>query len=166
MLTLLLTTALALAGKWDGAETDVIVERVIPAPAEALYTPLTDLQALARVFPTDCVNDWTHGTRTAGVGALTRVTYRMGPMRRRLTATLTKAEPGRYVELDHMGRKGFVTQVRLEELAAGGTKVTLGTWIEAPPWPFKGVYFKKVRPAWLACYERTLDNLAATAGSP
>lgn len=163
MLIVMLLSLAAQAGKWDGAESDVIVERTIPADADALWLPLTNLASLSQVFPADCVTDWAHGTTTSGVGAMTRVTYRMGSMKRRLTATISKAESPRYVELDHEGKKGFVTQFRLEPVE-GGTKVTLGTWITAPPAPFKGVFYNSVRPAWLDCYERTLDNLAATAG--
>lgn len=162
MMWLLLLTVAAHAGRWDDATSDIVVERVIPASPDRVHAPLLNLQVLEQVFPADCVTDWVHGTPTSGVGAMTRVTYRMGSMKRRLTATISKSEPGRLLELDHDGRKGFVTQFRLEAVPEG-SKVTLGTWIEAPPRPFKGIFFKNVRPAWEACYTAALDNLHAMA---
>ena len=157
---LLLGTIAAHAGKWDGAPSDVIVERVIPAEPAALTAPLSNLQVLAQLLPSDCVTDWANGTVTSGVGATSRVTYEMGPLRRRLTMNVTKVEEGRFVELDHPGKKGFVTQFRIEP-ADGGAKVTLGTYLSPPPRPFQGIYFSKVRPAWERCWTRALDNLYA-----
>jgi hypothetical protein len=159
MLWLLFVTIVAAASPkpWEGQSSDVVVERAVGASVEVLVPRLADLTFAEQIFPSDCLLDWAHGSVTSGSGALARVTYDMGAMKRRLTATVTRVED-HVVEYDHAGKKGFITQWRL---SADGdrTTVSLGTYIHAPPWPFRGMYFKKIHPAWTQCYERTLDNL-------
>jgi hypothetical protein len=153
--------AAAWAGKWTDTPSDVIVMRDIDAPTERIHPLVSDLRSLEGLLPADCATDWQHGARSRGVGARARLKYTIGPMRRTLSAVISKDQPA-VVEIDHEGNKGFVTQWQLAELD-GGTRVTLGTYLMPPPWPFKGVYFKKVMPAWEDCYERTLDALEARA---
>jgi hypothetical protein len=153
--------ALALAGKWDGAESDVVVERELTVDVQQTFDLLTDVEALQQLFPEDCVADWALGEPTTGIGANARVTYRMAGMKRRLTLTVSKAEAFYVVELDHPENKGFITQWALSEPGPGRAVVQLGTYLNAPPWPFKGYYYNKVQPAWTDCYTRTLDALDA-----
>lgn len=154
MLWLLLTLTTALASRWDDHPSDVIVERTIEAPAESIFDAVSQFRYLSELFPEHCVEDWAIGSPSTA-----RLTYHMGPMRRRLTAKVTRAESGRLVEIDHEGDKGFVTQFRFEP-RGDATHVTLATWIHPPPRPFRRVYFKRVRPAWLTCYSEALEELA------
>jgi len=158
----LMFPALAIAANpkpWDGKASDVVVERELSVPVEVLVPQLADFTFAEQIFPAECLTDWTHGSTTSGMGALTRVTYSVGAMKRRLTATITRMED-HVVEYDHTGKKGFITQWRLSA-GESGTKISLGTYINAPPWPFRGMYFRKIHPAWMACYGQTLDNLEA-----
>ena len=43
----------------------------------------------------------------------------------------------------------------------GATRVELKTWLAPPPAPFKGVFYKKVLPAWQSCWEQAVANIAA-----
>jgi uncharacterized protein YndB with AHSA1/START domain len=156
---LLFLSSVALAGKWDGAETDISAERVIPAAPEAVFSHLLDLDHLRALFPTDCVGLWEPGGRTYGEGANAVVRYDMGAMHRKLAMTLVRAEAPHLIDLDHLGSRGFVTRWSLSE-EAGGTKVRLLTPLNAPPAPFRGYFQNVVRPEWVECYERTLTNLA------
>ena len=153
--------ALALAGKWDGAESDIIVERELTVDVQEAFAVLTDVEALQQIFPEDCLEDWALGAPTTGIGANARVTYHMAGMKRRLTLTISKAEEHYVIELDHPEKKGFTTQFALSEPGPGRAFVKLGTYLNAPPWPFKGYYYDKVLPAWTDCYSRTLDALEA-----
>lgn len=158
----LLIASVAIAGKpkpWDGMSSDIVVEREVGVGVEVLVPKLTDLQFAAAIFPEECMYDWSHGSTTSGLGAIARVTYHMGSMKRRLTAKVTRVED-HVVEYDHEGNKGFITQWRMSP-AAEGTTLSLGTYIHAPPWPFRPLYFNKIHPKWTACYEQAMDNLAA-----
>jgi len=157
MWTLLIGIALA-ASPWDGLQSDVVVSRTVPAPATEVYARLTDLRQLEAMFPDDCAQDWTYGEVTSGVGAQVTMTYKWSLARRRLAATITNGEEGRWFDLDHHGDKGFVTRFRLEPLT-GGTRVEATTYVDAPPWPVRGRYFMRVRPMWAFCYSRLLGNL-------
>ncbi len=161
MLWLLFVTVATAANPkpWDGMSSDIVIERDIPVSVDVLVPKLSDLKFAEEIFPEDCVYEWAHGTTSAGLGGLARVTYHMGNMKRRLTAKVTRVE-NHVVEYDHDGKKGFITQWRL---TADGpsTKVSLGTYINAPPWPFRPMYFKKIHPKWTNCYERAMDNLNA-----
>ena len=161
MIALLVSSAFA--GKWDGYSADVRAERAVAASPAEVTDAVRDLAAWARLVPADCAT-WELQDRTAGVGARARVTYTIASMRRRLTVEISKDEPGRLVELDHAGNKGFFTQV-VPVASDTGSTVTLTTFLEPPPWPFRGVFFHKVQPAWVACYERTLDAFAGIHGS-
>lgn len=158
---LLLLIPMALAGKWDGAETDIRAERVIPAAPEAVFSHLLDLGHLRAIFPTDCVGLWEPGERTFGEGANAIVRYDMAAMHRKLPMTLVRAEAPRLIDLDHLGARGFVTRWTLAAEPDGtSTKVKLETPLNAPPAPFRGYFQNVVRPEWLGCYARTLENLA------
>lgn len=157
----LLLAGLAFAGKFDGAETDIIVEGDVAKSQQELFDTFVDFPAMSKVFPADCVEDWGFGVPSAGIGATTVVTYHMGPMKRRLTGHVSKAEEHYVVEWDHDSKKGFVTQFVLKENDDGTTHVKLGSYVAAPPWPFKPVYFNKVKPAWESCYRQAMSNLGA-----
>lgn len=154
----------ALAGKWEGATSDVSVSKVVAAEAEAIHAKLVDWHAWQDLMPIDCAREWEFQGDRTGLGARATAMYTYGPMHRRLEGVITKDEPGRVLETELAGRKGWFTQVRYAA-AEGGTLVTLSSPVTRPKWPLTGVFFSKVRPAWSTCYEQTLDKLADTFGS-
>lgn len=158
MWVLLSALALGAPPAWKEAPGDVIVEATLPGSPEALYGALSDLRTLAALYPTDCTPEWETTGATSGPEARTRVTWRLGLWQRKLTAVYGKMVPGRLVQLDHQGNKGFVTQWVLDAVD-GGTHVTMGTYIAPPPWPFKRTYVFHVQPAWADCQARVLQAL-------
>lgn len=146
----------------DGDDSDIVARTVVPAsPAEVAKT-LSDLRAHEGLWPEGCTRKWVHGTVNVGPGAAAELVYTMGPMRRRLAMTLSRAEGERLVELDHAGNKGFVSRFTLTpgEL---GTEVVFHTWVNAPPKPFRKLYTRRVQPVWQSCQQGFLDALAAGA---
>jgi hypothetical protein len=154
-----LWVCLAWAGKWDGVESNIVSKATIALPPAAVYARIDDWNGVRAIYDVDCVTDWVIGDPTGGVGAQARMTYNHRMMHRRLTAKITKLIDGRYVDLDHLGNKGFVTRFELSETPTG-TAVTMTTYTNPPPWPFKPYFFKKVKPAWEACQEKAMANLA------
>jgi hypothetical protein len=146
------------ANPWDNHDASIRVEKLVNASPMEIYETVVDLRKLSEIFPATCVQDWALSGQTAGVGARGRVTYRFEKLKRRLTVTISKAEPGRYVELDHLGSKGFISRWLMQENGAT-TMLSLETFMNPPPWPFKGYYYQAIQPKWRACYELTLDNL-------
>ena len=63
---------MALAGKWDAAQPDVIAAKVIDRSAEEMFTQMADLQAFAEIVPESCASDWQWSGQTAGRGAKAR----------------------------------------------------------------------------------------------
>jgi hypothetical protein len=168
MHALALLLALAHAGKWDDAPTDVVVRANLPAPADQVHHTLADLKVLAQLLPADCAKDWEFTSTTRGVGSRARVTYTYGPLKRTLTAQVVNDESGRLWRIDHdHEKKGFFIQFTYPPMQAPDlTAVELTTPLNPPPWPLKGAFFKKVRPAWEDCYNRLLQNLQAKVAQP
>jgi len=148
----------AMAGRFEGESSDVVKTSVTTKSQQEVFTQLSDLANWPEIFGDTCMTDWAQGSQTQGVGGQMALTYRMGPMKRRLVGTIQKAEPSYVIEVDHGGRRGFVTQVQLKPNAVG-TDVILGTYLNPPPWPFKGAYYNKVKPAWESCYSAALRRL-------
>ena len=164
MWTLLLSLALAAASSPNVStdqDADVVASKVIAAPPEALYARLLDLKQIKAISEDACVSRWVFGPITSGVGASASMRYHAGAMHRRLTMTLTKVDENRRITLDHAGKKGFITTWDFAAQDAG-TNVEFHTWLSIPPWPFRKYYFKKVQPAWVACQQAALQNLAQT----
>jgi|GEM_PF-2915789 len=138
---------------------DVVAQRTIHAPADVVYTQLLDLESHESWWPEGCTQKWEFGTTTVGVGANVRLTYRVAMMRRRLTATISEGDPGRYLKLDHAGKRGFATTWTLEAVGED-TKVEVHTWVDPPPWPLTATYMNTIRPAWKECHKGLLDNVA------
>lgn len=164
MLPALLTLGLSSGPAVADADTspqssDIVAIRSIAASPEAVVAVLSDLHRVETLWPADCTRDWLHGAVSAGPGASAELTYTMGPMRRRLAATLSRVEAGRFVELDHAGKRGFITRWVLTpgEL---GTSVEAHTWIQPPPWPFGKLYTNRVQPVWQGCQEGFLEALS------
>jgi hypothetical protein len=160
MLFLAFVATPAAAGKWAGKNADVVAVRVLPVEAPVLYQRLLDLETFRAMLPADCAGDWELGEPRSGVGAQGSVRYDIEGMHRHLDFVLNKAEAPRQVDLDHLGRRGFVTRMLLRPVDTG-TELELHTYLSPPSWPFTAYFYKKVQPAWLDCYERALQNLAA-----
>ena len=153
-------TAVALAGKWTGEPSDIVVERQIAAPTSSVYGALVDLEALGELMPDTCVAEWVVAPPAVGPGARVTVHYTIGLVRRRLPGVLSDLQVDRVVDLVHEGKRGFTTRWQLEA-AAEGTRVKMTTFLSAPPWPVTGPYFTRIKPAWETCQA---DLLAALAG--
>ena len=150
----------AAAGKWAGKNADVVAVRVLPVETPVLYERLLDLDTFRAMLPADCAADWELGEPRKGVGANGSVRYDIEGMHRRLDFVLNKAEAPQRIDIDHLGNRGFVTRMALRPVESG-TEVELHTYLEPPRWPFTAYFFNKVQPAWVDCYERALQNLAA-----
>jgi len=153
-------SAAALAGKWSDAPTDVDVRLVVPARAEDVHALLSDHRGWQQVVPPSCASEWELLSLTFGVGARARTTWTLGPLTRRRTVRIAKEQPGLFLELEHEGNKGWFTQVRYGPAGTGHAEVQLHTPLAAPPWPLRGVFYARVRPAWEACYAGTLRAIA------
>lgn len=150
----------ALAGPFDGLESDVSVTRDFPASPADVHRMTADLAVYRDLFPEECAKDWLVRQPTRGVDATLDVRYTFGPLKRKLTAVVTKETPGVLFQIEHKGPRGWFTQFRLEPgNSATTTRVTLLTPLTAPPWPLKRIFFRRVRPAMQACYEQVLATL-------
>jgi hypothetical protein len=160
---LLVLTSLSLSVE-PAPDADVVVTRLVSAPLAAVREHLGRPSRFEFSVPTECIRKVEPvGAVIEGVGAAFDVTYLMEGWRRKLRARVSVAE-ARRIEWDHEGNRGFITRFSLTE-AEGGTSVTAHTFLNAPPRPFQRYYFRRVQPAWKACYERFLDNVATSAGT-
>ncbi len=139
-------------------DSDIVATRLLPLSADVVYNHLLDLRNQEKLWSDDCAKKWVHGDVSVGVGASTQLIYVPSFMRRKLTATLSKAEPDKLIDLDHAGNKGFVMRWKLSP-EGEGTRVDVHTYIQAPPRPFVKAYFNRVRPAWQLCHQQALDTL-------
>jgi hypothetical protein len=147
-----------MAGKWDGEEADVLLRQVVPLSREEIQRTLGDWKGWERLLP--CSSEWELQERTTGVGARAKALYTIGPMRQRLVGVFRQDEPGVVLKLETEGKRGWFTQLTFADAPEGMTEVTLHTPLVAPKWPFTGVFFTKVRPAWEQCYNELLGSLA------
>jgi len=152
---LLLSLSALAASPWADANADIVAERLLPAPAATIADKLDSTEDIAAILPTECTVDWLH---TDPLGPA-RVTYQIKSFKRRLTAKLSIPRPKRVIELDHEGKKGFVTRFLLTEVPDEGTRVQLTTFLNGPGWPLRKYYYETVQPQWVACYEQALITL-------
>jgi hypothetical protein len=176
MLALLLTLAHAQAApspsRWEGLPTDIVAEHVFAVPPEVVTAALGDLARVGVVVPRDCVGRWEVGQRTSGEGATAAVRYDIALMHRSLALTVSRIVPGRYVDWDHPGRKGFVTRFTVAPVSPAGdtaqeagtaappaTRVTMQSFFTGPTCPLRRYYHRVMKPEWEACQARTLVAL-------
>jgi hypothetical protein len=145
---------------------DVRAERELAAPAEAIQAEVADLARARLLFPPECTSDWEFAPITAGVGGAAELTWHAGAMHRRLVARIERVEVPWLVTWQHDGKLGFEVMWRLDALESGGTKVTLSTAMDPPPWPVRRHWTFRVHPEWTACYEGTLDRLQSLVDGP
>lgn len=154
------------ATSWPSA--DVTASGTVAASPQQVLSVLTDLPAVARVLPRECVGTFTVGTPSSGKGATALVRYDMAAMHRKLQLTVTRAddEGARViVDWDHAGNRGFVTRW-VVEAGEGGSAVKLSTPINPPPWPFTRYYYDAVKPEWDACQAQFIEAVGAEAAAP
>ncbi|MEM6927824.1 MAG: SRPBCC family protein [Myxococcota bacterium] len=148
----------AVAGKWDASPTDVEVTRLFDASPGELHEQVDDLAEWAARWPEDCATQWEPGPTTAGAEGTGTIRYTFKPLRRRLEMRVTRDEPGHVFEIEHPSKRGWFTQLTYRKVDEG-TELVLLTPLNAPPWPFKPVFFNKIRPAMEDCYRRWLDAI-------
>jgi len=135
-------------------QSDVHAEIPFNGDAGEVVRLLSDVPRLREILPEDCARKWV-GSGT-GVGSSFEVTYTMGWWKRRLEATITRADARQGVEWDHHGNRGFVTRWTVTG-NENGSVLGVTTWIHPPPWPFKRTYYKRIKPRWELCYRQALD---------
>jgi hypothetical protein len=161
---LLLLSSLALAGTWDNVSTDIHARGRVTASPEAVTTLVSDLARMKALVPADCVGRWEPGLRTSGEGATSEVRYDIGLMHRTLPLVVSKVVPGRYVDWDHPGKKGFVTRWALTP-DGDGTFLDMTSYFAGPGWPLRRYYHGVMKPEWEGCQARTVAAIAASFGS-
>jgi hypothetical protein len=137
---------------------DIVITKAIPAPAATVYAYLLDLKHEPDLWTPDCAGSWSFGNVTRGLGATGHVRYTAAEWSRTLDMVLSKVQENFRIEIEHTGKKGFTTTWTLRDQGLS-TSVELHTWLNAPPWPFRRFYFRKVQPAWTSCHARVLENL-------
>lgn len=162
MIALALSAALA-ASPYAERTPAVAATASMEAPPEAVFPLLEDLEVFQQVLP--CASDWSFGTVRQGLGASVQLTYDIGSMHRRLNAAISQVKAPRVVDYDHAGNKGFVTRWEVEPEGAGSA-VRVTTYINPPPWPFRKLFFERIEPQWVACYEAALAGLAERVPEP
>ncbi len=152
-------TALALAGKWDGMEADIVAEVAVNAAMPVIREQFEDLHTLD-LYSDACASERMIGEPSAHVGAPFRVRYDAGPWSRLAEGTISEVGH-QYVDWEHTGRYGFTTRYQFtEDPETSETVVTMTTFLDTPPWPFRGIFFKRVRPGWAACHHELLTAVA------
>jgi hypothetical protein len=157
------TLLFALAALAIEPSADVVVSRRFDAAPEAIYAHLIDARNVKAAAPDACMRSWMFPGRTEGIGAQFRVVYALEGWRRRLDVSVVAADPPRRIEWDHHGNRGFTTRFTIAP-DEPGARVTVHTYLNEPPWPFRKYYVRKVQPAWRACYTELLENVAAVIG--
>lgn len=139
---------------------DIVAARTVEVSPEVVHAALTDLATHRAIHPDDCLLDWVVDEPAAGVGAEFTVTYRASWMRLRLHGRIARSEAPWLVELEHDGPRGIPVRWLVEPVAEG-SRVTLTAYVSPPPWPFRSLFFNRIRPTWTRCWERAVDRLAA-----
>ena len=152
--------SLALAGKWDGHESNIVAEVDIDAPIEVVLEQFLDLHTLD-LYSDECLSEKTIGEPNHGFGAPFRVRYHAGPWSRLVEGQI--ADIGhRHVDWEHTGNYGFTTRYAVTPSEDGpGSHVVMTTFLGTPVWPFRGLFFTRVRPGWTACHAELLAAVAA-----
>ncbi len=147
--------------------SDVVADVLIDAQATEVSDYLSRLDQVSEIFPEDCAQDWIVGPELQAPHAMGEVVVRAALLKRRLAVTYGEVIPGRIVDLDHTGDKGFVTRFEIisdvdlpKNIGGTGITVVMTTFLSPPNWPLKRYFERKIHPAWLDCHRRTLENLA------
>jgi len=153
---------LGVVGLALASSSNVEAEAHVAASPDVVTAYLSDLPRVAALFPETCAQRWSFEAAEDGAVSSGEVVYRAGWLRRKLTVTYGEIVPGSYVDLDHLGDKGFVTRFQLDASDEGGSLVTMTTFLSPPRWPLVKLYGNQVQPIWRDCHLRTLDALASS----
>jgi len=146
----------------DEPTSDVIAERTVQASPDAVYAVLADTERMSELAPERCMRKW----EVSPDGETFEVVYLVELWRRKLQARVVPAEPGRRLEWDHLGKKGFVSRFTVQASEQeGATDLRLVTYIRPPGWPLNRYYHRKIRPGWAECYDTFLQAIATQAES-
>ncbi len=162
---IVLSVALALAGKWDGMESNIVATTTIEAHVDTVRDKFADMDTM-NLYPPDCVSELQLGEPRQGYGAPFRVRYHAGPWTRLVEGRVEEVGH-RHVDVEHVGRFGFTTRYAVEvpqgaQASDGGpVNVTMTTFIDHPPWPFRKAFYTRVRPGWTACHDSLLAAVKA-----
>lgn len=141
----------------ENPEEDVRVARMIDGTPTEIAPMFEDTLSIEKLLPERCAFAWVHGDHPYGPASLM---YNIKSFQRRLTVTLAVEKPLRRIAMDHQGRKGFITEFKLEPRGEQ-TRVQITTYLNAPGWPMRRYYFNTVQPKWRRCYEQMLDGVEA-----
>jgi len=144
----------ALAG-FEGMSPDVVAVGDVTVEPVTLTARLADLRRGGDLWDEACAVGWTSTTADRAWARWTP-----GPMNRKVALAVVELQPGRKVKWEAEGDRGFFVHWRVEA-REGGSRVTVETPLLAPPWPVRGVFYRKVQPAWKACYEQAIRRLGA-----
>lgn len=147
----------ALSHPYEGRETDVTASTTFDGEVAPLVLWLEDPAHYAGLFPESCA-------RKVKVGdAEVRFTYITPPWKRKTTAFVARLEQDSgVVDWEHTGIGGFTSRFQIAPVEEGRVRVTFTHYVDMPPWPLRKPYFNEVQPAWQACTEQVLANLAGT----
>jgi len=166
-MTVLLLALLSFSGALaapipDDTNADIVATGHVAAEPMAVWEVVSDLTRQEKLL-SGCTKNWQHGEKHQGIGASAALIYTVKGWRRKLTATISKAEPGVRVLVDHAGNKGFITTWTLSPDGTG-TQVELRTLLNLAPRPFRKIYVNRIQPEWQACYATALGELATELG--
>lgn len=158
-----LAAALAFAGsgRWAGRDADITATATMAASPAAIRSVLDDPHVLERIFPSDCASDFDYD-HPKDPKAAVRLTYHAAMMHRRLDAMAPVVRTPNVVEINNLGNKGFFTRWTMKP-EGDRTEVKMETYLQPPPWPFRRYFYVHVRPAWVQCHVRALDQLGNLA---
>jgi hypothetical protein len=155
-----LWVTVALAGnpgnRWEGVPGDVEVTASSALTPEQVTEAFADVDRVRRTFPDTCAFDWTKDEFGEP-----QAIWTPSWVRRRLSVKVDEVKPGRRVSWDWHGKrdtKGFWLVVDVTP-RDGGSTVKVSTPLDPPGWPVRGVFYRKIRPVWAACYATALQAL-------
>jgi len=164
LLWLAASIALAGPGKWADRNADVSATATVHAPPAVIRKVLTDPHVLEHLYPSSCATDYDYD-EPKDPKATVCLIYTAGPMHRRLDAMAPEGKGPTVVQVEHLGNKGFVTRWTLTP-EDDATEVQMSTYLQPPPWPFRRIFYTRVRPAWVQCHVEALQQLENLAHKP
>lgn len=158
MWTIWLAMALA-RSPYEGLSADVRAAATTAMTPDEIIAAFSDLPTATKRFEGACAT--IEGASADGVNLI----WSPSMMRRKLHVKVDEVKPGRRIDWDMSSLKGDLGFYLIVEVAAQDavTTVVLRTPLNAPKWPLRGLFFKKIRPAWAACYVSAILDLDPAA---
>lgn len=116
-------------------EPSASAEVIIDAPADNIYTLITDLKAMAALAEETVAMEWVQGN-SAQPGSIFKGHNRNGHHKWTTTCTVTEAHAGRSFAFDVKYTILPIATWRyaITNLESGGCRVTESTWDQRPAW--------------------------------